>query len=125
MARLTNYDRERILKGLKSSFQVEVVKVKRTLSDLINEFLIKEIPGEIFLFMRKYPNLLYSTKTIYVPLKQGSLYLKVIEYPSNYMKDPLSFIINKSKTGEVSRFLDLLKMKVEESQILEKKFHVF
>lgn len=120
MARLTNYDRERILKGLRPSFQVELEKVKRALSDLINEFLIKEIPGEIFLFMKKYPNLLYSSKTIYIPLNQGSLYLSVIEYPSNYIKT-VYFIKSKDNTGEISRSLDLLLMKAEAARILEKK----
>lgn len=121
MARLTNSDRERILKGLKPNFYREVEEVKKTMASLINEFLRKNIPDEVFVFMRKYPNLIYSSKTFYVSLKHGSTYIEVIEYPSNHIRDLLYTALDKDKTGKMSNAFDLLKLKAEEARILEKK----
>lgn len=121
MARLTNSDRERILRTMKPGIRSKAAKVEEDLSKVLNGIIKEEIPEEVFAFQRKYPKLVIMRDFLCVSVGKYSISIPIAKHPVNFFGDFWKTM--KASTGgdEVKRLLDVLKEELEQAYVIEKK----
>lgn len=121
MARLTNNDRDRIVRAMRPEIQSKVKEIKKNLSKIFNEVIMREIPEEVFVFAGKYPQLFTEGDTVYINGSKYSIYISVAKHPVRYFKDFLKVAKTGPKGDEVKELLKSLELEFDKAKIIENK----
>lgn len=121
MARLTNNDRDRIVRAMRPEIQSKVKEIKKNLSKIFNEVIMREIPEEVFVYYGKYPQLFSEGDTVYITCGKYSLYIPVVKHPVRYFKDFLKVATTGPEGDKVKELLKSLELEFNKAKIIENK----
>lgn len=123
MARLTNYDREQIIKKMRPLFYSKVTEVQKEVEEMLNKFIKHEIPQEVFDFTKKYPGLASTMTSVYYNSGNDNFYFQVERFPRDFFKGEGVIDVMKKRSDEdafktlLSKFND----EVEKAYSLKKR----